>query len=121
MAAARRPEVIDQATEIVRGMIMCEDRQEWRINNVENENQDLIHQNRVMRKTIHDMRKAEEQRVADEEEDSVVTKHQIRILAGQVDSKNSLIADMRDADRASMARIKELSDSLLKKNQEVQA
>ena len=51
----------------------------------------------------------------------MVTKHQIRILAGRVVSKNSLIADMRDADRASRARIMELSDLLLKKNQEVQA
>ena len=51
----------------------------------------------------------------------MVTKHQIRILAGRVDSKNSQIADMGDADRASRARIMELSDLLLKKNQEVQA
>ena len=43
MAAARRPEVIDQATEIVRGMIMREDQQERRINDVENENQELRH------------------------------------------------------------------------------
>ena len=60
MAAARRPDVLDRAVEMTRGIIAREDRHLRQIGRVEDENrelkrdnEDLIRQNRIMRKTIH--------------------------------------------------------------------